>query len=303
MNPLKSASILLLAGLALAGTARGQAPLAWKLEPGQTLVVDCRQETSTLVAFSGKSAETKIEIGMELLWTITGKDDKGLAITQSIRRFVFRLDSAKAGVIAYDSAARSQPTGPAREIATAMGPLLAAEVAITMTDRGQIAAAEPANDEARKLFAEDPAANQPGVFSRQAIQRLLRQPLAVLPAEPVAEGGMWTTMDKLDSAAGVFDQTTTYRLAGSQEQDGQQLARIEMSTELKPVAPAPNAPAGPKLVLKSHEQTGHALFSPELGRLVSSEQNQKLVTERPYRETTITVTLTSKQTTTVKDGQ
>jgi hypothetical protein len=69
--------------------------------------------------------------------------------------------------------------------------------------------------------------------------------------------------------------------------------------------PAP-AKAGTKaagstaLTLKSHEQSGHLLFSPELGRLVSAEQTQKLSTERPYRETTIAVTLTSKQTTTVK---
>jgi hypothetical protein len=41
------------------------------------------------------------------------------------------------------------------------------------------------------------------------------------------------------------------------------------------------------------------LFSAEEGRLVRAEQVQKLATERPYRETTITVALESKQTTTI----
>jgi hypothetical protein len=290
--------IVLLVGLALAGPARGQTSLVWKLEPGQKLLVDCRQETTTLVAFSGKSAETKLDLGVELSWTVTGRDDKAFTITQSVRRFTFKLESEKAGVIAYDSAARSQPTGQAREIAAAIKPLLAAEVAITMSERGEIVAAAPANDAAKQLFTAGPMADQPGVFSQAAIQRLLRQPLAVLPAEPVKEGDTWTTADKLTVDAGTFDQTTTYRLAGTQEQDGQQLARIEMTSELKPATP-PAKGGKPALALKTHEQTGHLVFAPELGRLVSSEQNQKLVTERPYRETTITVTLASKQTLTL----
>ncbi|HEX5106410.1 MAG TPA: hypothetical protein VFV87_21470, partial [Pirellulaceae bacterium] len=55
-----------------------------------------------------------------------------------------------------------------------------------------------------------------------------------------------------------------------------------------------------KLSLKSHEQSGHIDFSLDQGRLVSAEQSQKLATERRYRETTIAVTLSSKQTTTMR---
>ncbi len=300
----KSAGIVLLAGLTWAGAARGQTLLRWKLEAGQLLAVDCRQETTTVVAFSGKSAETKIDLDLEMLWTVTGVDEKGIHITQSIRRFQFKLDSQKAGVMQYDSAAKTKPTGQAREIADAMQPLLGAEVAVTMTDRGGIVSARPANEAAEKLFAAPPTGAQAGVFSQQSIESLFRHPLAVLPMEPVEDGGSWTSAGELDTAAGKFDQTMTYRLAGIEEQDGQKVARIDLSAQLIPAPkPVKTATGGHKLTLKSHEQTGHIVFSPELGRLVSSEQNQKLATERRYRETTIAVTLTSKQTSTVKAAE
>lgn len=296
--------IALLAALAPAASAHGQTLLRWKLEAGQQLAVDCRQETTTLVAFSGKSAETKIELDLETLWTVTGVDDDGMHITQSIQRLQFKLDSPKAGSVQYDSAAKTRPTGQARDLADAVQPLLGAEVAVTMTARGEIVSARPANDAAEKLFAAQPAGDQPGVFSAKTIESLFRHPLAVLPAEEIEDGGSWTSAGQLDTAAGKFDQTTTYRLAGAMEHEGQKVARIDFTSELTPLAKAAKAAAGgPKLALKSHEQTGHLLFSPEHGRLVSAQQHQKLSTERPYRETTIAVTLTSKQTTTVKPAE
>ena len=304
MKPSFGVWIALLVALAPAASARGQTLLRWKLEAGQQLAVDCRQETTTLVAFSGKSAETKIQLDLEMLWTVTGVNDDGMHVTQSIRRLQFKLDSPKAGIVNYDSADKTRPTGQAREIADAIQPLLGAEVAVTMTARGEIVSAKPANESAEKLFAAQPAGDQPGVFSAKTIETLFRHPLAVLPTEAVEDGGSWTSTGQLDTAAGKFDQTTTYRLAGTLEHEGQKVARIDLLAQLTPLAKTTKAAAGgPQLALKSNEQTGHILFSLERGRLVSAEQNQKLSTERPYRETTISVTLTSKQTTTVRPAE
>jgi hypothetical protein len=299
MKFLRTAALAVV-GLVLAGYAEAQTLLRWKLEPGQQLVVDCQQHTTTVVAFSGKSAESTVDLGMELLWTVTAADDKGFAIKQSIRRFQFKLDSTKSGVMQYDSAAKTRPTGQAREVADAVAPLLGAEVEITMTPRGEIVAAKPGNAAAEKLFAGDAAVDKPGVFSPKTIETLLRHPLAILPAEPIADDASWTSTGELESAPGRFKQITTYHLAGTKEQAGQTLTRIDVSAALEPLPGKAANKAASKLTIKQHEQTGHFLFSAELGRLVSAEQNQKLTTERPYRETTIVVSLTSKQTTTMR---
>ena len=112
-------------------------------------------------------------------------------------------------------------------------------------------------------------------------------------------------------AAGDFQQVKTYRLAGLTEEGGQSIARLEMTAELDPVgatAPGTKLPPGKrpavgKLAVKSHQQSGTVQFAVEAGRVTQAEQTQKLVTERPYRETTIVVTLSSRQTTKVRSPQ
>jgi hypothetical protein len=283
--------------------AHAQTPLRWKLEPGQSLVVEVRQRTTSHVGFSGKMAEAKIDLTVEYVWSVGEAADTGTTITQKIDRIVLQLDT-KAGTLKYDSADPKRPSGPARDVADAVQPILGAQIAIVMTARGEIRSAKPANEAAEKLFAAGGAADPPGVFSKKSVETLLRQPLAVLPEQAVDENETWTVISDLDAAAGKFKQTTTYRLAGTEEQEGQQLLRVEHSATLEPAAapPKPDGAAVP-LVLKSHEQSGHYLFSPDLGRLVSASQTQKLTTERPYRETTIVVTLDSTQTTTIKPAK
>jgi hypothetical protein len=282
------------------GAVRAQSPLAWKLAAGQSLVVQSRQETTSVVSFSGKKAETKINLGMELLWNVTSADESEATIKQTIRRIEFRLESEKAGKIEYDSSAKTRTTGQAREVADAVKPLLGAEVTIRMSARGEVLDAKPANAAAEALFANPAPGEEPGVFSRKAIETLLRQPLAVLPEKPVADGDTWSATSQIDASLGKFQQTTTYKLVGNVDQDGAQVAKVEFTGVLDPVAPVAKAAGGkPTLTLKSHEQSGHFHFSTAAGRLVAAEQNQKITTERPYRETTISVTLTSKQTTTV----
>ena len=287
----------------IAGAARAQAPLRWKLEPGQLLLVEVRQQTTSQVSFSGKTAEAKIDLTVQYVWSVGEPAEKGMTVTQKIDRIVLQLDT-KSGTIKYDSADPKRPSGPARDVADAVKPILGAEIAIVMSARGEIHSAKPANEAAEKLFAAGGAADPPGVFSKKSVETLLRQPLAVLPEKAVAEDETWTVDGDLDATAGRFKQTTTYRLAGAEEQEGQKLARINHSATLEP-AEAPAKPVGPAapLVLKAHEQSGHYLFSPELGRLVSASQKQKLTTERPYRETTIVVTLDSTQTTTIKPAK
>jgi hypothetical protein len=119
------------------------------------------------------------------------------------------------------------------------------------------------------------------------VQQLLRRPLVVLPEKVVTSGDEWTTTSDLQTAAGAFKQQTTYRLKGTAEQGGKTVQRIEMSSKIDPQ-------------VKEQKHNGTILFSADEGRVVEAEQTQRLVTERPYRETAIVVTLSSTQKTTVK---
>jgi hypothetical protein len=198
------------------------------------------------------------------------------------------------GKVAYDSAEKARPTGLARDVAAAVAPLLSAEILLEMNPRGEVQSAKPANEAAEKLLAaqSDPDA----LGSKDAIQKLLRQSLIVLPEKAVAEGDTWTTTTEISSALGKGEQKTSYTLAGAIEQDGATLQKIESTSKLDLMP----STAKDATTIKEHAQSGVILFSTDQGRVVSSEQSQKLITERPHRDTTIVVTLSSKQATTLQ---
>lgn len=275
--------------------AAAQTELRWKLQPGEQFAVSVAQQTTSDVAFSGKKVTTQIDLAMELGWSVTAADEKAITIKQSLRRLTFTMESLKVGKVTYDSADKSRPSGQAREVAAAIAPLLQAEILLEMNSRGEVQSAKPANEAAEKLLSAESVPDS-SLVSKDAIQQLLRQSLIVLPEKAVAAGDTWTTTTDIASALGKGKQETTYRLGGSVEQEGTMLQEIKSTSKLDLLAST--AKDSPKI--KEHTQSGVVLFSVDQGRVVSAGQEQTLITERPYRETTIVVTLSSKQTTTLK---
>src|SRR5687767_5936223 len=112
----------------ISSRATAQTELRWKLQPGQEFTVTVEQQTSSNVAYTGKTATTEINLSMDLGWTVTAADERAITIRQALRRLVFKMESLKVGKVEYDSAAKSRPTGQAREVAAAVAPLLNAEI-------------------------------------------------------------------------------------------------------------------------------------------------------------------------------
>jgi hypothetical protein len=172
-------------------------------------------------------------------------------------------------------------------------------VLITMTDRGAVTAVEPVNEAARSLFAK--ASEEQSAVSRTTVQQLLKQSLIAFPERELTPGDKWDSSADLSSALGAYRQVASYVLEEPVERDGKTLAQIRVTTRLEPAAadaPRPaadGAPAKPQASIKSHEHTGVVLFDAAAGRVVEAESNQKLVTEKPFRETTIVVALESQQ--------
>lgn len=277
--------------LIVASVAEAQTTLRWKLAQGQKLAVAMTQTTTSDVAYSGKKTTTKIDLALQLTWSVREAGDGQIKLEQSLDRLTLVLESPVAGRVEYDSDPQARNLASTAEIAAAVKPLLTTKLEITMNDRGEILAARPTAPAAPGEDKAD-AASSP-LFSKQAVQQLLKQPLAVLPENAVSPGDTWTTSSDLASAMGSAKQTTTYRYAGKPADEAAgKLDQIAVTTKLQ-LAPAS------KLTLKEHQQSGTIEFDSAAGRVASAEQSQQLVTERPYGATTIMVTLDSRQKTTV----
>jgi hypothetical protein len=286
----------------IARPAAAQSPLRWKLSEGEQLVILVEQHTTSDVSFSGKQLSTTIDLKLDMLWEVTAVKPGEIELKQTIRQIQLKLQPAGAAALEYDSASKAWPAAQARDLATAISPLIGAELSVTMNGRGAIQEVKAANEAAEQLLAGESAAGR-AAFSKAHLRQLLGQSLIIFPEKSVAEGDSWTSDTNLTAALGEFKRQTTYTLAGLEEREGTSLAKIESTTKLEPVAPqgggtAAKPAAAPKV--KSHEQTGTILFDPESGKLVEANETQELVTERPYRDTTIVVSLKSEQKTTLK---
>ncbi len=269
--------------------ANAQTLLRWKLKPGEALAVEIDQHTDSQVGFSGKSAATKIDLTLGLAWKVAEAGSDGFTIRQTVERIKETLTTQDMGIIEYDSVATARPTGQARELAESIKRLVGAEFELMMTSRGEITSAGPANEVAKALLAANDQA-KPDAASQDGLQQLLRRPLVVLPDKMVNVNDTWTVASDRTTAAGPLKLETTYRL---ESLDDKSIATIAMTAKAQ-------ASQGSKTTIKEHRHSGTIQFSVADGRLVQIDQTQKLVTERPYRETTITVTLNSKQITTLK---
>ncbi|HUE75087.1 MAG TPA: hypothetical protein VMP01_29735 [Pirellulaceae bacterium] len=272
-----------------AAQAAGQMPLAWKLKAGEKFDLHVEQQTASTVSVVNKTTKTSIEMTLDSHWTVESVEDGTAKIRQTVRRVQMKVQAADTAPLAYDTASPGQPSGAVRDLANAVAPLVDPEssIVMTMNERGEIQSVELSPKLAALLDSAQPAS--------QSLDALLKQPLVTLPAKAVSAGDTWEATRELATPAGKFTQQTEYTLGEPKEAGGTTADAITYSATLTPVA------AG-KAKIKEQSQTGTVLFDGQAGRFLSGEQSQKLVTETPYREATITVVVESqiKRTLTVR---
>jgi hypothetical protein len=283
--------------LAAASPALAQKNLRWKLAAGDQLQVNVNQQTTSSVIIPGdaiKSVKTTMEMTLETLWSVDSADEKGIKITQTVKRLALKMKVGDAAAIAYDSGAKTPPVGAAKNIAAAVQPLLqeGSALIITMNTRGEVLMVDPSAKLA-ELWKKSATKKPDGAHGKESTDELKRS-LVLLPEKPITAGGSpnakWSDEREVDISIGKVAQTTEFAYAGEVEEAGQKLDKIDFTSKLTLV---PGGAKSLKLTLKEQTQTGHALFSAEQGHVVSAERTQKLVTEAPYRETIITVTVES----------
>jgi hypothetical protein len=280
--------------LVMASPALAQKPLRWKLAAGDQLKVDVSQQTTSTVTIASKPVKTTLEMKLETLWTVESADEKQIKVAQAVKRLSMKLQVGDGAPVAYDSAASGAPVGAAKNVAAAVKPLLeeGSALLVTMDTRGEVLSTEPS----AKLAAlwKVPGAKSGGPGGKDSAEELLKRSLVLLPEQALGtqEAGKakWKKEREVEIAIGKVKQETEFVYAGESEESGVKLEKIDFTSKLTLV---PNAAQNLKLTLKEQTQTGHALFSAEQGRVVSAEQTQHLVTESPYRETTITVSVDS----------
>ena len=283
--PTRFALILLLVPATFADT-----PLQWKLSAGESLSYQFVQSTQTETAGTGKPMRIAIDTAMTVTWKVESVDaNQQFIITQTIDKFSATVKVDKLDPIVYDSTAMQPPAGPAREIADAVGKLIGVPCRIHMTQRGEITAAE-SSEALQQALGSASKAGAGASQSAESISAILRQAAIILPEESVAPGATWEVQQELKTPSGPILQRNQFTYEGPAEHGE---AKHEKLTLQSTFALAPAANKTSPLKIKEGQQTGLVWFDSTTGRVVSTELSQKLVTERPYRDTAIQVQSTS----------
>src|SRR5262245_19917978 len=101
-GPLLAGAVLLV--LSAASPLPAAKDLRWKFQEGETLKFSLAQTIASQTSVEGKPVETKVDLLMELTWTVASVDPQGAAqIVQTLDRIKMTLEAPGAAALAYDS--------------------------------------------------------------------------------------------------------------------------------------------------------------------------------------------------------
>lgn len=276
--------------LLLAAPVLAQETLRWKFEPDTQWLVTFDQQSDILTTVSSKSTTMTVHSGMEVAWKVLSVEASGNAIiSQRLQRFRITLEMPKTGPIAYDSASEAKPAGDAKVLADAVGPLLDAELKLTMTPRGEITAVELDENAQKSVEAASRNPALKGLLSKEGLTNVFRHAMIPLPENEIKPGDEWSDAKQLDTPFGKVEQKSTYKLL-EPDAKAANVARIE---SVSTITPGANGGSDRASSLKEQDQHGLILFDTNAGEIRSSTVTQKLVTTSSLKETPIQVRLTS----------
>ena len=266
--------------------------LRWKLQKGEKYDLLMKQQTNSVVTLSSKKLNSTVDLQVKVRWEVQSAEDEQFVIQQTVEAIRIDMKGPDQSTVVYDSADKQAiVVGAAKDLKDSVASLLGASFTMTLRSTGEIAAV-PDNQAA----GDKPSSDKPAGKNAADVSQLLRRPLVVFPQAIEEANPSWTDTRQTQSPLGDVTQKRTFTLAGTEDRAGKPAAKIEVKGELQVAADATTNPKGVP-VLKQQSHTGTIWFANEAGRLIAAETNLRLVTESIYRDSAITVDLTTSLTT------
>jgi hypothetical protein len=273
--------------------ARGNELLRWKFEVGQKYRVELVQNSSTLTEYETKSSNLSTETRLELSWEVVAVEAGVATVSQRLERLGLQLDlptADGAGKVLFDSTDPSVSLNVKSELQARLQALVGTRFQVKLREDGQIVAVEAAPESlaAWQAVSGSPAFREQ--LSPQGLAKLFADSSLSLPQDQTASTDGWVVADKLDGPWGELSSETKYRLAGEQNFEGRPATMVVMERKIEPGVqskPASAAVVAEAARLREHEARGEWYFDAGAGQLLGGKVNQRVESERTYREETM----------------
>lgn len=281
---------LLCALLITSADAHAATALRWKLAAGDQLDVQVAQTSKTETTVNNRTVKMSLHMVMEMKWLVESVDQEGTAtISQMFTGVRIDMDAPSVGKVSFDTAQETKPGELTEGIAAAIGPLMKAKFSVQMSPRGEIIKVDIPKETIAAIKKASTTSKLRQLLSVEGITQLLQQSLAKLPEEAIDPDHKWSMKTTIASPLGQLNQTHNYVFSGMEQRGDKQVARIEVVTDLS-LEPSEET-AAKKLSIKSHKQSGSMFFDLEAGRFVATDIRQSMVSETPFRDLKIVVSV------------
>jgi hypothetical protein len=277
-------------GACLADVAVGQPMLRWLFRPGDRFEIITAQDVTITAGAAQDTVRMSHRTVVQIGWEVSAVDSDGQAkILQQIERLKVRLKSPGMDELVYDTVSDTSPTGPVKQVADALQPLLKIRPTLTVDTRGRVREVQ-LNSENGKINAP---AGRPfkqfltgdGGLELSGLSQL------VLPEGPVTANSSWKHTTQIQLAIGSFQRETTYQLTRSETRGGRSFPKVKFQWKLRPKTEADPALRGeaeppPPVRIKSQKNEGAFLFDDVAHHPVQATMQQRmtLITRIATRE-------------------
>ena len=247
--------------------------LRWKFKKGQKLNYEMTQTMNMSTMAGGMAIDIKMTNIMDLSWKVEKVESNGNAqVVQRITRVRVTMAGGPFGKIEYDSDKKDGGGGGllGGQFKNAFGPLINADITMTMTPRGEVKKLE-LSDAAKEALKKAAAGGglAGGGVSADTFKQMSSQMGAFFPEKSVKKGSTWSNKVEMDNPAGKMAINTTYKYGGVEKG----LSKIDLKPSIK-MTPKPGAPVA--LTFKDKGSSGTSYFDNRKGLLSNSKVVQNL---------------------------
>lgn len=260
--------------------------IAWRLRQGDQFRIRMTQRIRTEMLIGEKQSEVSMLSAMELHWRVVrtvplapGPGD-AMHLEQTVKRLILQVTEADGQTSNYDSASPDAVPKPLEEVAATVRPLLNSRISIVLSPRGEIQSVQvPA--ETDSLLRGVPAYSRwKDLLTRDGIDRMLRQALGRMPAQPVSAGDVWEDTHEIDTPSGKITQANRYEYRGTVVENGRNLDVVQRTTTVRSGEQRGEFDEPPPR--REQHDTGILHFDAAAGRLARSQNRHKVATESDW---------------------
>lgn len=275
-------------------------PLKWKLAAGDRFEVTLNQTSSADSRIDSRKTLIENATTLKMNWDVQSVVKGTATIAQSFQGISLNVSNPAipSQAVAFDTAATDPEvkefSKPSKAMLKQIKPLIGLKFIVTMAASGEIkeVTLPPATADVINQLPDTVRIRQ--LFSPQGLSEILGASAIVFPGKPVESGESWTDKKPVTTPLGEFSRDRNYTVVGKASDAGDDVVEISMEPSMTPQQPAAGETDEEKSVessldskLISFSGSGKLLFDTNEGYLKSSEFENELKSERPYREKTI----------------